>query len=86
MVDFGPRHSSTHGVLRLILEIEGETVIEAPCGIGYLHTGIEKNCEYPELDAARHLRHPRRLPRIDLQRDCCCRGVEALLGDSKTPR
>jgi NADH-quinone oxidoreductase subunit D len=46
VVNFGPQHPSTHGVLRLILEIEGETVIEARCGIGYLHTGIEKNCEY----------------------------------------
>ena len=42
----GPQHPSTHGVLRLILEIEGETVTEARCGIGYLHTGIEKNMEY----------------------------------------
>ena len=42
----GPQHPSTHGVLRLILEIEGETVTDARCGIGYLHTGIEKNLEY----------------------------------------
>ena len=42
----GPQHPSTHGVLRLILELEGETVTEARCGIGYLHTGIEKNTEY----------------------------------------
>ena len=42
----GPQHPSTHGVLRLILELEGETVTEARCGIGYLHTGIEKNMEY----------------------------------------
>ena len=42
----GPQHPSTHGVLRLILEIEGETVTEARCGIGYLHTGIEKNLEF----------------------------------------
>ena len=42
----GPQHPSTHGVLRLILEIDGETVTEARCGIGYLHTGIEKNLEY----------------------------------------
>jgi NADH-quinone oxidoreductase subunit D len=42
----GPQHPSTHGVLRLILEIEGETVTEARCGIGYLHTGIEKTIEY----------------------------------------
>ncbi|MFC9834689.1 NADH dehydrogenase (quinone) subunit D [Rhodococcus sp. NPDC127530] len=46
VVNMGPQHPSTHGVLRLILEIEGETVTEARCGIGYLHTGIEKNLEY----------------------------------------
>jgi NADH-quinone oxidoreductase subunit D len=46
VVNMGPQHPSTHGVLRLILEIEGETVIEVRCGIGYLHTGIEKNLEY----------------------------------------
>lgn len=42
----GPQHPSTHGVLRLILEIEGETITEIRCGIGYLHTGIEKNLEF----------------------------------------
>jgi NADH-quinone oxidoreductase subunit D len=46
VVNMGPQHPSTHGVLRLILELDGETVTEARCGIGYLHTGIEKNCEY----------------------------------------
>ncbi len=46
VVNMGPQHPSTHGVLRLILEIEGETVTDARCGIGYLHTGIEKNLEY----------------------------------------
>ncbi|GAA1733069.1 NADH-quinone oxidoreductase subunit D [Dietzia kunjamensis subsp. schimae] len=46
VVNMGPQHPSTHGVLRLILEIEGETVTKAQCGIGYLHTGIEKNLEY----------------------------------------
>jgi NADH-quinone oxidoreductase subunit D len=46
VTDMGPQHPSTHGVLRLILELEGETVTEARCGIGYLHTGIEKNTEY----------------------------------------
>jgi NADH-quinone oxidoreductase subunit D len=46
VVNMGPQHPSTHGVLRLILEIDGETVQEARCGIGYLHTGIEKNLEY----------------------------------------
>ncbi|MEE2059991.1 NADH dehydrogenase (quinone) subunit D [Rhodococcus artemisiae] len=46
VVNMGPQHPSTHGVLRLILEIDGEMVTEARCGIGYLHTGIEKNLEY----------------------------------------
>jgi NADH-quinone oxidoreductase subunit D len=46
VVNMGPQHPSTHGVLRLILEIDGETITEARCGIGYLHTGIEKNLEY----------------------------------------
>ncbi|MDR6173774.1 NADH-quinone oxidoreductase subunit D [Nocardioides zeae] len=46
VVNMGPQHPSTHGVLRLVLELEGETVTEARCGIGYLHTGIEKNMEH----------------------------------------
>ncbi|GAA0524619.1 NADH-quinone oxidoreductase subunit D [Paractinoplanes ferrugineus] len=46
VVNMGPQHPSTHGVLRLVLELEGETVTEARCVIGYLHTGIEKNLEY----------------------------------------
>src|SRR3981081_4247541 len=46
VVNMGPQHPSTHGVLRLILEIEGKTITEALGGIGYLHTGIEKNLEY----------------------------------------
>jgi NADH-quinone oxidoreductase subunit D len=46
VVNMGPQHPSTHGVLRLVLELEGETVTEVRCGIGYLHTGIEKNIEY----------------------------------------
>jgi NADH-quinone oxidoreductase subunit D len=46
VVNMGPQHPSTHGVLRLVLELEGETVIEARTVIGYLHTGIEKNTEY----------------------------------------
>ncbi|MBW8172453.1 NADH-quinone oxidoreductase subunit D [Ornithinimicrobium sp. Arc0846-15] len=46
VVNMGPQHPSTHGVLRLILELDGETVREARAGIGYLHTGIEKNMEF----------------------------------------
>ncbi len=46
VVNMGPQHPSTHGVLRIMLEIEGETITEARAGIGYLHTGIEKNMEW----------------------------------------
>ncbi|WP_431473843.1 NADH-quinone oxidoreductase subunit D [Ornithinimicrobium sp. W1665] len=46
VVNMGPQHPSTHGVLRLVLELDGETVREARAGIGFLHTGIEKNMEY----------------------------------------
>ena len=46
VVNMGPQHPSTHGVLRLILELDGETVTQARSGIGYLHTGIEKNMEF----------------------------------------
>jgi NADH-quinone oxidoreductase subunit D len=46
VVNMGPQHPSTHGVLRLILTLEGETVTELRVGIGYLHTGIEKNMEF----------------------------------------
>jgi NADH-quinone oxidoreductase subunit D len=46
VVNMGPQHPSTHGVLRLVLELEGETVTDARTVIGYLHTGIEKNLEF----------------------------------------
>jgi len=45
VLNMGPQHPSTHGVLRVILELDGETVLSAKPVIGYLHTGIEKSCE-----------------------------------------
>ncbi len=45
-INMGPQHPSTHGVLRLVLELDGETVLSVKPIIGYLHTGIEKNAEY----------------------------------------
>ncbi|MGB8472895.1 MAG: NADH dehydrogenase (quinone) subunit D [Candidatus Acidiferrum sp.] len=45
VLNMGPQHPSTHGVLRVLLELEGETVIRAVPDLGYLHTGIEKSCE-----------------------------------------
>ena len=44
-VNMGPQHPSTHGVLRLVLELDGETIVSAAPTIGYLHTGIEKTAE-----------------------------------------
>jgi NADH-quinone oxidoreductase subunit D len=45
VINMGPQHPSTHGVLRLVLEIDGEAVVSLAPDIGYLHTGIEKTCE-----------------------------------------
>src|SRR5437868_1389962 len=45
LLNMGPQHPSTHGVLRVLLELDGETVINCIPDIGYLHTGIEKNME-----------------------------------------
>src|SRR5271170_5595053 len=45
VLNMGPQHPSTHGVLRVVLELDGEIVLTARPEIGYLHTGIEKSCE-----------------------------------------
>ena len=45
ILNMGPHHPSTHGVLRLLLEIDGENIVRIMPDIGYLHTGIEKTCE-----------------------------------------
>jgi NADH-quinone oxidoreductase subunit D len=44
-INMGPQHPSTHGVLRLVLDLDGETVTKLTPIVGYLHTGIEKNAE-----------------------------------------
>src|SRR3954468_13860008 len=80
VVNMGPQHPSTHGVLRLILEIDGETVTEARCGVGYLHTGIEKTMEYRTWVQGVTL-----CTRMDYlaplyQEAAYCMGIERLLG------
>jgi NADH-quinone oxidoreductase subunit D len=45
ILNMGPQHPSTHGVLRLVIELDGETIVSLAPDIGYLHTGIEKTCE-----------------------------------------
>ena len=45
IINMGPQHPSTHGVLRLLLELDGEVIVNCIPDIGYLHTGVEKNME-----------------------------------------
>jgi NADH-quinone oxidoreductase subunit D len=80
VLNMGPQHPSTHGVLRVVLELDGETVIKARPEIGYLHTGIEKNCEAKTYSQAITL-----TDRLDylapLSNNLCyCLAVEKLLG------
>jgi NADH-quinone oxidoreductase subunit D len=52
VLNMGPQHPSTHGVLRIVLRLDGETVIDLDCDVGYLHRGMEKICEnrlYPMI-------------------------------------
>jgi NADH-quinone oxidoreductase subunit D len=79
-LNMGPQHPSTHGVLRLMLELDGETIVKASSEIGYLHTGIEKQCEEKTYQQAVTL-----TDRIDylapLSNNLCyCLAVERLLG------
>lgn len=52
LLNMGPQHPSTHGVLRLLLELDGETVVTCIPDIGFLHTGIEKNMEAKTFEKA----------------------------------
>ena len=79
VVNMGPQHPSTHGVLRLILELDGEYVTECRVGIGYLHTGIEKNMEFRTWTQGTTF-----VTRMDhltpmLQKTTYCLGIERLL-------
>ena len=80
VVNMGPQHPSTHGVLRLILEIDGESVTEARAGIGYLHTGIEKNMEYRNWTQG--VTFCTRMDYLSpmFQETVYCLGIERLLG------
>ncbi len=85
-LSMGPQHPSTHGVLRIMLELDGETVISAKPEIGFLHTGIEKQCEalswqkvIPLTDRVDYL--------ANLSNNLCyCLAVEKLLGIEAPPR
>ena len=50
LINIGPQHPATHGVLRLVLELDGETVVRCIPHIGYLHCGFEKIGEYRQYN------------------------------------
>jgi NADH-quinone oxidoreductase subunit D len=86
IINMGPQHPSTHGVLRLVLELEGETVTQARSVIGYLHTGIEKNAEYRNWTQGVTF-----VTRMDylaplFNEAAYCLAVEKLLGVTAPPR
>src|SRR5712672_2604500 len=79
-VNMGPQHPSTHGVLRLVLELDGETVLSAAPTIGYLHTGIEKTIEQKKWQQVIPL--VERMDYLSAQSNSMafCMSVEKLLG------
>jgi NADH-quinone oxidoreductase subunit D len=79
-VNMGPQHPSTHGVLRLVLELDGETVLSASPTIGYLHTGIEKTTEQKKWQQVIPL--VERMDYLSAQSNSMafCLSVETLLG------
>src|SRR5215467_4609019 len=85
-VNMGPQHPSTHGVLRLILELDGETIRSARPTIGYLHTGIEKTAEQKKWQQVVPL--VERMDYLAAQSNSLCYvlSVEKLLGLEMPPR
>src|SRR4249920_525764 len=79
-VNMEPQHPSTHGVLRIVLELDGEIVRSASPTIGYLHTGIEKTCEQKKWQQVIPL--VERMDYLSAQSNsmCFCLAVERLLG------
>ncbi|MFP5351395.1 MAG: NADH dehydrogenase (quinone) subunit D [Actinomycetota bacterium] len=85
-INMGPVHPATHGVLRLLLELDGETVVRCEPRIGYLHTGIEKECEDQNWRSA-----VTAVTRMDylaqfFNEQVYCLAVEDLLGVEVPPR
>jgi len=80
LLNMGPQHPSTHGVLRMLLELDGETIVNAIADIGYLHTGIEKN-----MEAKTYLKAEVMTDRLDYMNTtgnnlAYCMAVEKLVG------
>ena len=86
-VNMGPQHPSTHGVLRLVLELDGETVVSVSPTVGYLHTGIEKTAEQKKWQQVIPL--VERMDYLGAQSNSLafCLSVERMLGiDEQMPR
>jgi NADH-quinone oxidoreductase subunit D len=86
VVNMGPQHPSTHGVLRVVLELDGEVIVRATPHIGYVHTGIEKELEYQT-----YMKGVTLTDRIDyvaslLENAAFSLSVEKLLGVTPPPR
>ena len=86
LLNMGPQHPSTHGVLRLLLELDGETIINCVPDIGFLHTGIEKNMEAKTYEKALVM-----TDRMDYLNNlgnnlCYCLAVEKLVDLDVPPR
>jgi NADH-quinone oxidoreductase subunit D len=86
LLNMGPQHPSTHGVLRLLLELDGETIVNCVPDIGYLHTGVEKN-----MEAKTYLKAEVMSDRLDYMNPlgnnlAYCMAVEKLVGLDVPPR
>src|SRR5213082_2798799 len=85
-VNFGPNHPSTHGVLRLVVELDGETVVGLRAVIGYLHTGFEKTMEQKTWWKA--ITYPERIDYLSFQNNelVFVLAIEKLLGLDPPPK
>ena len=86
LINMGPQHPSTHGVLRMVLELDGESVVSCRPVIGYLHTGIEKNAEWRTWQQA--IAYVTRMDYLSPFHNemAYCVAVERLLGIEVPPR
>src|SRR5919106_4303268 len=85
-VNFGPNHPSTHGVLRLVIDLHGEQVVGLAAVIGYLHTGFEKNMEHKSWWKA--ITYPERIDYVSFQNNelVFVLAIEKLLGTEIPPK
>ena len=85
-VNFGPNHPSTHGVLRLVVELNGEKVVGLQAVVGYLHTGFEKNMEHKTWWKA--ITYPERIDYVSFQNNelVFVLAIEKLLGVEPPPK